>query len=377
MWTNERAFTDRAPFADHAALADRRALLDQRPIRNRTIVQLRIRPDIDIFPQDGSANGGTAFNDRTVADARWAFDRRPRSHGDAVSETNGANDGRTGVDPAVSTRPHAGRNLGSGTRGCNRPGKRVVVCLLVLLQISDVGPIIRDHVPAEALAFAQHARKEILREVVVLPGFHVVEDLRLQHIDSGVDGIRKDFSPRRFFHETRDAAVVVGYHDAELERIAHTPQRDRRIVLRRAVRGNQRREIDVGHSIPGDDHERVVAQAVLRHFHRTGRAERRVFDDVVHLNAERAPIAEITFDFIGKVVQRRYDVYDAVRAQEFDDVMHDGPIGDRRERLGTPRSQRPQARPLATRHNYSTHRTYLASFDGRSSRIAPASVVQR
>ena len=108
-------------------------------------------------------------------------------------------------DPAISTR--------------TRPCERIEIRLMVLLEVADVGPVVRRNVAAELLPVAQHLREDVLGEVVDLSGRHVLEDLGLEDVDPGVDRVGEDLAPRRLLEEPFDPAVLAGDDDAELERI--------------------------------------------------------------------------------------------------------------------------------------------------------------
>ena len=73
---------------------------------------------------------------------------------------------------------------------------------------------------------SQGGREHRLGEVDRLVLGNEVEDLRLQHVDAGVDGVGEDLAPRRLLQEPLDPAVGVGDDDAEVERVLH-PARGR------------------------------------------------------------------------------------------------------------------------------------------------------
>ena len=83
--------------------------------------------------------------------------------------------------------------------------------------------------------------------------------------------------------------------------------------------------------------------------------ERRIFDDVRHVDAEIAAVAEVAFDLVGEVVERRDDLGDAVTAEQIDDMLHHRLVGHRRERFRTARGQRSQSRTLTACHHHRFH----------------------
>ncbi len=79
---------------------------------------------------------------------------------------------------------------------------------------------------------------------------------------------------------------------------------------------------------------KVSCEAIQEAAHAAGGAEGHVFDHVVEGEAELVAVAKVAFHFIREVVQGGEGLGDALVAEEVDDVVHDGPVGDRRHRLG-------------------------------------------
>jgi hypothetical protein len=239
------------------------------------------------------------------------------------------------IDATALAGPDPGRHLGARDLDLHFAVQDVVIRLLILLEIADVGPIVGRDVARDDLAFVEQPWKDIAREIVRFSAFHVVEYLGLQDVDARVDRVGEDLAPGRLFEKARDAPFVVRDHDAEFERVRDALQRDRRGGAAAAMVVRERGEVEVGECVAGDDEERFVTENVGGEFDRARGSERRVFDHVVHRDAERAPIAEIAFDLVGEIVQRGHDFREAVSAEQIDDVLHDRLVRDRSERLGT------------------------------------------
>jgi hypothetical protein len=237
------------------------------------------------------------------------------------------------IDAAAFAREHAGRDLGTERVEPHLAFERVVVGLLVLFEVADVGPVRVDDVAAELGAVAQHLGEEILREVVVAPADHPLENARFEHVDAGVDRVGEHLAPRRLLEKARDAPIFIRDDHAELERVGDALQGDRDVVLFALVVFDQRGQVDVGERVARDHDKRFAGQQLVSHLHRTGGTERRVFDDVLHRYAEVGAAVEIRFDFVGEVVQRRDDLGDTVPPQQGDDMLHHRFAGDRSERL--------------------------------------------
>ena len=91
-----------------------------------------------------------------------------------------------------------------------------------------------------------------------LPGRHVPQHLRLDHVDPGVDRVGEHLAPRRLLEEALDLPVVVRDDDPELERVLHGLEADRHGGFPVAVEGDQRAEVDVAQRVAGDDEESLV-----------------------------------------------------------------------------------------------------------------------
>ena len=89
----------------------------------------------------------------------------------------------------------------------------------ILLEVADVAPIAFGYVAVERHFSPQHFREQVFGKVKRLIGWDQVQDIRLQDIDAGVDGVRKHFAPTRLLQELHDRSVVVGDHDTKLQRV--------------------------------------------------------------------------------------------------------------------------------------------------------------
>ena len=157
--------------------------------------------------------------------------------------------------------------------------ERVEVRLPVLVEVADVLPVAVEHAAVDRPAHLEQQREELLREVVRPVGRHVLQHLRLEHVDAGVDRVGEDLAPGRLLEEALDAALLVGDDDPELERVLDRLEadRDRRLLL--AVELDEPRQVDVAERVAGDDEEGVVEPAGGEP-HRAGGAERRLLDRV-------------------------------------------------------------------------------------------------
>ena len=240
--------------------------------------------------------------------------------------------------------------------------ERVEVRLAVLVEVADVLPVAVEDAAVHRPAHLEQEREELLREVERTVRRDVLQHLRLEHVDAGVDRVGEDLPPRRLLEEALDAAVLVGDDDAELERVVDRLQPDRHRRLLLAVEVDEASEVDVAQRVAGDDEERVV-EAACGETHRSGRSGRRLLDRVREVDAERLAGAEVAPDRLRQERDRDDDVLEAVPLEQLDDVLHARLPDDRDERLRLIRRERTQARALAARHDDGLHacRTFRAS----------------
>ena len=142
--------------------------------------------------------------------------------------------------------------------------ERVEVRLAVLVEVADVLPVAVADVAVDRPAHLEQQREELLREVVRPVGRDVLQHLRLEHVDAGVDRVGEHLPPRRLLEEALDAAVLVGDDDPELERVLDRlqPDRDRGALL--LVELDDLAEVDVAERVARDDEERLVERVRSR-----------------------------------------------------------------------------------------------------------------
>ena len=212
-------------------------------------------------------------------------------------------------------------------------------------------------------AHLEQQREQLLGEVVRAVARNVAEHFGLEHVDARVDRVGEHLAPRGLLQEPLDTALLVRDDDAELERVVDRLEPDRDGRAFRAVRGDQRRQIDVAQRVAGDHEERFV-EASLRELHRAGGAERLLLDRVVDVHVEGLALAEVRANRLRHERERDDDLVHPVLSQQVEDVLHTRLADDRHHRLGLVRGQGPQAGPLPAGHHDCLHL--------RTSRIALA-----
>ena len=282
------------------------------------------------------AQTGVLGQARVVADEGRALDRLQVVDFDALP------------DPDVAAQADA-RDL-----QLNLFVEGVEVRLSVLIEVSDVLPVAVENATVDRPAHLEQEREEVGREVERAPGGNVMQNLGVEHVDAGVDGVREDLAPGGLLEEALDPPVVVGDYDPELERVVDRFEANRRRASVLAVVFHQRVQIDVAERVAGDYEEGLIDIAG-RHLDRSGRAQRLFFDRVFDRHPERLSVAEIGADRLRHEGERDGHVVDALRVQELEDVLHAGLAHDRHHRLGLVRGERAQARALSPGHDDRLH----------------------
>ena len=351
---------------DHALGADRHLVADR-----DALVHAHVRAQVAAAADDRSHDVGAAADVGRAVDDR-ALDAAPLAHRDArrqhrvradvraardaavVAEVRGPLDRLEVVEVHPVPHPDVAANADSGDLEPHALVEGIEVRLPVLVEVADVLPVAVEDVAVDRPSHLEQEREELLREVVRPVLRDVLQHLRLEHVDAGVDGVGEDLAPRRLLEEALDPAVLVGDDDAELERVVDRLEPDRHRGLLLAVRLDELRQVDVAECVAGDDEERVV-EPPRRELHRAGGAERRLLDRIADIDAERLSATEVAADRLRQEGDGDDHVLEAVPLEELDDVLHARLADDRHHRLRLVRGQGPQTRALAPRHDHGLH----------------------
>ena len=273
---------------------------------------------------------------RIRPDGRALLDRRVRTEARGAGDHVDAGQRHALAEPDVLLQAHA-RDVDA-----DEAVEHVLVRLAVLLDRPDVLPVLvlRHDVAVQRRALGQQLGEQLLREVVGLALRDAVEQLRLDHVDAGVDRVGEDLSPRRLLEEALDAPLVVDDHDAELERVVDRLECDRRERAALAMEPDDLADVEVAERVARDDDERLVEQ-LLRVAHRSGGAEGLLLDRVLDAYAQGAAVAQVAADHLRHEGERHDDVVDPVLVHELDDVLDARLAADRHHRLGLVGGQRP------------------------------------
>jgi len=96
---------------------------------------------------------------------------------------------------------------------------------------------------------------------------------------------------------------------------------------------DERRQVHVGHHVPGDDEEAVV-KFVDRVEHRSGGPERCLLGRVDETNPELRPVPEIGANRAREKADRHDDLLETVAPEQVHDVLGHRCVSHREHRLG-------------------------------------------
>src|SRR5258707_1044168 len=108
----------------------------------------------------------------------------------------------------------------------NAPLQDIGVGTHIFGQVAYVAPVAIGDIAIDGIAFSQHQREKLLAEVILLILLKICEYLRVQDIDTGIDGITEDFAPAWFFQELCNMPILVGDNHTVFEGIGDMGQRE-------------------------------------------------------------------------------------------------------------------------------------------------------
>ena len=196
-----------------------------------------------------------ALDDGVVANADVTPQRavRPQA-GPGTDHAVVADDGRadhldTGVDFGALAHPDAWTKRKPLDVDVDLAIQDVLMGAEVGLERADVFPVPVGHVAIQALAGGQSGRERIGREVHGLTLSDKIEDLGLEHVDPGVDGVAEHLAPCGLLQEPLDGAVLVGDDDPELQGVLDRLEGQGGQSAMAVVEVHDLSEIDVGEHV--------------------------------------------------------------------------------------------------------------------------------
>ena len=339
---------------DHPVL-DPATLLDVGAAPDHAAAQAGPGPDVGVVVDDRPVQEGVALHDHARADHGVLAQAGARLDlGEVADEHGGGQDG-VGVDLGPLPQPDPGPDLEPAQVDLDLAVEDVLVGSLVGLQAADVLPVAVGHEAEQRRALGEQLGEHVGGEVGRLAVRDVLEHLRLEHVDAGVDGVGEDLAPVGLLQEPLDAAVLFCDDDAELERVGHPLEDHGGHGAAAAVEADHLVEVDVGEGVPGDDHE-GLAQHLGGVADAAGRAQGGRLGGVGQVDVHVGAVAEVVADLAGQELDRDHDVLEPVVADVPDDVLHDRPVAHREHGLGLVGGEGPQAGAFPAGHDHRLHR---------------------
>ena len=169
---------------------------------------------------------------------------------------------------------------------------------------------------------------------------HIEKNFRFQNIDTGIDGVRKNFASAGLLNKPLHLIVVVDDHDTVVERILYSFENNRRFRFLVFVKLDRVCEIDIGKAV-ARDHDKGLMQLILHGFDAASGAQgTSFFDCVFYFDAKLRSVAKVIANRIRKIEQCEYDVVHTVSFEKIDDVLGHRLVCDRNHRFRQAAGQR-------------------------------------
>ena len=346
---------------DQALVADDRALLDPGGphdvgvLADHAATQAHLRPDEHVAVHHGPLHDRPAHDHDVVAEHRQRLDAGARLDLGVRPDHQRALQDRVGVDLGTLADPHAGSDLEAVDLDVHPAAQHVDVGPAVGVQAADVLPVALRDVAVQRGAGGQQCREDVAGPVDRPAALDVAEDLRLHHVDPGVDRVAQHLAPGGFLQEALDPAVAVLHDNPEVDRVAHPGQAGRHQRSGRLVGQHELAQVDVGERVARDDQEGGVTQRVLGVRDRAGRPERRLLGRVAQVHAQLLAVPEVGPDQAGEELNGHDGLVEAVAPQQAQHVLHHWSVGHRQQGLGLVGGHRPQPGALAAGHHDGPH----------------------
>ena len=185
----------------------------------------------------------------------------------------------------------------------------------------------------------------------------------LEQVDACVYGVGEDLPPGRLLQKTRDAPVLLGYDDAEIQGVLDALEDHRGLGALLLVELDEPAQVGVGQGVAANDEQALALEAelLLGHLHGARGPRWRVLDGVADVYIPVRTVAEVVPYLIRHELQGDGDIREAVALEELHDVLHARGVDDGNHRLGLIAGQGPQTRSLPPCHYDRLHRrSFLA-----------------
>ena len=230
---DHRVLADEALVADDGALVDAHVRTKVGVASDHAAPQVGALAHVHVVVQHRTFDERVGLHDHVGAEHRVGTQVHAGLDAAAVADHDRIVDAGLGTDLDVGADPAPLAELEAVDLHVDAPVEHVGVGAAVGLERADVLPVALGDVAVQRVAVLEQRREHVAGEVDDLALGDVVEHHRFEHVDPGVDGVGEHLTPRGLLEEALDRAVGLGDDDAELERVLHVLERDRRRTRRR------------------------------------------------------------------------------------------------------------------------------------------------
>src|SRR5208283_2966608 len=172
--------------------------------------------EVDVVVNDGALADGVVEDAYVRTEHTVPPQAHTRSDPAVVADERGTYDLGRRVDLGAFSYPDARPHREARHVDLHLAVEDVGVSAQVGLEGADVLPVTAAHVAVERPSCCQHRWEDLRREVDRTSARNPVEDLGLEHVDAGVDGVAEDLPPARLLEEPLNVPIRAEDDYAEL-----------------------------------------------------------------------------------------------------------------------------------------------------------------
>ena len=171
--------------------------------------------------------------------------------------------------------------------------------ITVTFRVTDITPISLGITCHQVYAFLHQMGEKVFGKIIILMFGDMVEYLRFNDIDTGIDRITEDFTPTRFFKEFFNFSLFIGDHNAKLQRIVNRCQGNGQFGFFLSMIIKDLLEIKVGHQVTADNNKVIITDILLRELYGTCRSIIIVGDHIGDIDTKITSVPKMIFNDLG------------------------------------------------------------------------------
>ena len=201
----------------------------------------------------------------------------------------------------------------------------------------------------------------------------MLEDLRLEDVDTGVDGVAERLFDFWFLLKTGDAVIGIGHDDPVAAHLFpwHPLGHEAGDGALLTVATNRFTQIEVDQRIAAQHNEGVIEELleVLNFFQATGGTEgitdeftvlNAAFKAVSDFNSKTLPVPKVVFDFFSQVRDIHHHFGEAMLLEQLQQKLHHRLLQDGNHRFWDHMGDRLDPCPFSCRQDHRLHRRFWA-----------------